>query len=94
MKVKKIKRRPAGGDKTQMVSCKGCGNQMPLLRKTLYGYSKCVKCSDVKAYGCVEISNHKTGNEIQILPSDLAERINVLAKRQGYGVLNGMKFNN
>lgn len=77
----------------EMIECKSCGNEMPLLRKTLYGYNRCVKCSDVKAYGCVEISNHKTGNEIQILPAELAAKMNELSKRQGYGVLNGMKFN-
>lgn len=77
----------------KQIKCKKCSGNMPEMRKIVYGYSTCVKCSDVKAYGCVQISNHKTGNEIQILPSDIAERINEQSKRQGYGVLNGMKFN-
>ena len=77
--------------KMETIGCKSCGEQMPLLRKTIYGYSKCVKCSDVKPYGCAHVTNHKTGNEIQILPYEVAERHNRIAARQGYGVSNGMK---
>jgi len=78
--------------KIEMTSCKKCGGPMPLLRETLYGYTKCIKCSDVKPYGCARVTNHKTGNEIQILPYDVAEKHNRIASRQGYGVSNGMKF--
>lgn len=77
--------------KMEMTECKSCGGQMPLLRKTLYGYKNCVNCSDIKPYGCAHVTNHKTGNEIQILPHDVAERHNRIAARQGYGVSNGMK---
>jgi hypothetical protein len=79
--------------KIEMIECRSCGTSMPLLRKTLYGYNSCVKCSDVKPYGCAQVTNHKTGNEIQILPHDVAERHNRLAARQGYGVSHGIKFN-
>jgi hypothetical protein len=78
--------------KMEMTECKSCGGEMPLLRKTLYGYKNCIKCSDIKPYGCAHVTNHKTGNEIQILPHDVAERHNRIAARQGYGVSNGMKF--
>jgi hypothetical protein len=47
----------------------------------------------VKPYGCAHVTNHKTGNEIQILPFEVAQRHNRMAARQGYGVSNGMKFN-
>lgn len=79
--------------KLKMINCLHCGGEMPSLRKSLYGYTTCVKCSSVKAYGCVAISNHKTGNEIQILPADVAANINRLSQRKGYGVLSGMKHN-
>ena len=32
----------------KMISCSKCGNDMPELRKTQYGYSFCVKCSETK----------------------------------------------
>lgn len=75
----------------KMISCKSCNGPMPELRKSLYGYSNCVRCSSVKPYGCAHVTNHKTGNEIQILPYEVAERHNRIAARQGYGVSNGMK---
>ena len=74
-----------------MSKCK-CGNMIPEGRLNL-GYSTCVNCSSVEAYGCVAISNHKTGNTIQVLPSKIADNINRLASRKGYGVMSGMKYN-
>jgi hypothetical protein len=38
----------------------------------------------------VHISNHKTGNEIQILPAEIAEKANRYAERNNYGVLTAM----
>lgn len=32
----------------KMVPCKSCGNDMPELRTTLYGYKYCVNCSTAK----------------------------------------------
>lgn len=79
--------------KLEMISCIKCGNDMPLLRKIKYGYKSCVNCSTVKPVGGVQIANHKTGNEIQIMPMELANKMNDLASRQGYGVMTGMKSN-
>ena len=76
--------------KLEMCKCIKCGNDMPLLRKVKYGYKSCVNCSTVQPVGGVQIANHKTGNEIQILPGDLAEKINVYAQRNSYGILNAM----
>jgi hypothetical protein len=43
--------------------------------------------------GGVAIANHKTGNEIQIVPMEVANNLNRLAARKGYGVCSGMKHN-
>ena len=69
-----------------------CKQTIPQGRIDL-GYKTCVDCSSVEAYGCVGISNHKTGNTIQILPKEVAENINRLSARKGYGVMTGMKHN-
>ena len=66
---------------------------MPLLRLTKYGYRHCVNCSSVERVGGVAIANHKTGNEIQIMPMEDARRLYKLSQRQGYGVCKGMKHN-
>lgn len=78
-------------NKLEMTSCIKCGNDMPLLRFTKYGYRSCVNCSTTQRVGGVAIANHKTGNEIQILPMEDAVRLNNLAARQGYGVSRGVK---
>ena len=75
----------------EKTNCTKCGNSMPLLRLTKYGYKHCVNCSSVEKVGGVPITNHKTGNTIQIVSMDVANRLNKLAQRQGYGVCNGMK---
>ena len=77
----------------KMISCPNCGNKMPELRFTKYGYRFCVNCSTTEKVGCAPITNHKTGNAIQIVPMELANRINKLAARKGYGVCQGMKHN-
>lgn len=79
--------------KLEMTNCRKCGGKMPLLRKVKYGYNHCVNCSTVQRVGGVKIANHKTGNEIQIVPMEDAIRLNNLAARQGYGVCKGMKHN-
>jgi hypothetical protein len=43
--------------------------------------------------GGVAIANHKTGNEIQIMPMEDAARLYRLSQRSGYGVCKGMKHN-
>lgn len=77
----------------EMTSCTKCGGKMPLLRYTKYGYTSCVSCSTVAKVGGVAIANHKTGNEIQIMPAEDAARLYRLSQRSGYGVCKGMKHN-
>lgn len=73
------------------VKCTKCSNEMPILRLTKYGFSFCVNCSTTAKVGCAPITNHKTGNTIQVLPMDLAVRLTKASQRQGYGVCKGMK---
>ena len=79
--------------KLEMTSCTKCGGEMPLLRLVKYGYKHCVNCSSVERVGGVAIANHKTGNEIQIMPMEDAQRLYRLSQRSGYGVCKGMKGN-
>ena len=51
----------------------------------------CVNCSTTEAVGCVDITYHKTGNTIQIMDKESADKINKLAKRSGFGIMAGMK---
>jgi ssDNA-binding Zn-finger/Zn-ribbon topoisomerase 1 len=67
----------------EMTICTKCKGQMPLLRLTKYGYRHCVNCSSVERVGGVAIANHKTGNEIQIMPMEDARRLYKLSQRQG-----------
>lgn len=80
-------------NKLEMTSCTKCGGDMPLLRYTKYGYKSCVNCSTESRVGGVAIANHKTGNEIQIMPMEDAARLYRLSQRSGYGVCKGMKSN-
>ena len=73
------------------MKCK-CGTTVHPVR-VKFGYSNCVTCSTTERYGCAPITNHKTGNTIQIVPKEIAENIIRLAARQGYGVCKGMKHN-
>ena len=79
--------------KLEMMDCNKCGDKMPVLRFAKYGYKSCVNCSSVQRLGGVPITNHKTGNEIQIMPMEDAQRLYKLSQRQGYGVCKGMKHN-
>lgn len=79
--------------KLEMTTCVKCGGKMPVLRKVKYGYNSCVNCSTTQKVGGVAIANHKTGNEIQIMPMEDANRLYKLSQRQGYGVMKGMKHN-
>lgn len=75
------------------IACTKCGQDMPLLRKVRYGYNHCVQCSTVQRVGGVPITNHKTGNTIQVVDKDVADNIIRLSSRKGYGVCSGMKHN-
>jgi|TARA_B100001094_G_scaffold302707_1_gene330192 hypothetical protein len=67
------------------MKCK-CSNIIPQGRVDL-GYTVCVNCSTVERYGCAPIINHKTGNSIEILSREDAERIAKLTRRKGYGTM-------
>ena len=79
--------------KLKMIKCTKCDGDMPELRLTKYGYKHCVNCSSVERVGGVPITNHKTGNTIQVVPMEVANNLNRLAARSGYGVCKGMKHN-
>jgi hypothetical protein len=81
------------GTNMEMVGCIKCGYDMPALRFALYGFKSCVNCSTTERVGGVPITNHKTGNTIQIVPKSVAENLIRLSQRQGYGVCKGMKHN-
>lgn len=65
------------------MNCK-CGNTIHPIR-VKYGYNNCVTCSNTERYGCAPITNHKTGNEIQIMSQTQAAAIAKSSRRKGYG---------
>ena len=65
--------------------CK-CGNEIHPVR-IKYGYNNCVACSTIEKYGCAPVINHKTGNSIEILSREDADRIAKLTRRKGYGTM-------
>ena len=67
------------------MKCK-CNNIIPEGRLRL-GFRVCVECSTVSRYGCAPVINHKTGNTIQIMSSEDAEKIYKLTRRRGYGTM-------
>lgn len=77
----------------EMTECIICRQKMPLLRLTKYGYKSCVNCSTVERVGGVPITNHKTGNTIQVVEKHIADNFIRLNQRKGYGVCSGMKHN-
>jgi len=66
-----------------MKKCK-CGNAIHPVRVKL-NYNTCVSCSTVEAYGCAPITNHKTGNSIQIMSQSQSALIRKASMRRGYG---------
>ena len=67
------------------MKCK-CTKIIPEGRLRL-GFRVCVDCSTVSKYGCAPVINHKTGNTIQIMSSEDAEKIYKLTRRRGYGTM-------
>lgn len=65
------------------MNCK-CGNEVHPVR-VKYGYNSCVTCSNIERYGCAPITNHKTGNTIQIMSQAQAKAIAKSSRRKGYG---------
>lgn len=69
--------------------CK-CGETVHPVRVTA-GYRTCVKCSTESKWGSVQVIYHKTGNTIEIVKDpEVAEQVNQMARRSGFGVMKGM----
>ena len=66
-----------------------CNHNIPQARLNL-GYKVCVDCSTVEKLGCIDTINHKTGNTIQVMSREDAEKANKLTKRAGFGILRSM----
>ena len=72
------------------IKCKKCYNDMPKLRKDLYGYLVCVNCSDVKpVVGRVIVigEGDHTATELEVMDQDTAQRIqNLENQSRGIGI--------
>ena len=66
-----------------------CNHNIPQARLDL-GYTECVDCSTVQKFGCIDTINHKTGNSIQVMSREDADKANKLTKRAGFGILRSM----
>ena len=73
-----------------MKQCLKCLVPVPEGRTRL-GYKVCVKCSSTEAYGCIAVTNHKTGNTIQITDQATANAFHKASQRKGYGIMSGIK---
>jgi hypothetical protein len=51
----------------------------------VYGYKTCVSCSNTERVASAPITNHKTGNTIQIVSQELSAAIYKASRRKGYG---------
>ena len=63
--------------------CK-CGEPVHPIRQK-YGYKTCVSCSGVQRVASAPITNHKTGNTIQIVSQELSAAIYKVSRRKVYG---------
>ena len=61
-----------------------CGAAVHPVRQK-YGYKTCVSCSSVQRVASAPITNHKTGNTIQIVSQELSAAIYKASRRKGYG---------
>ena len=66
-----------------------CNHNIPQARLDL-GYTVCVECSTEEKLGCIDTIHHKTGNTIQVMSREDAEKANKLTKRAGFGILRSM----
>jgi len=66
-----------------MSYCK-CGEVVHPIR-VKYNYKTCVSCSSVARVASAPITNHKTGNTIQIVSQAQAALIAKVSRRKGYG---------
>ena len=74
------------------MNCTKCKEDIDSRRlKALPQTKVCVNCSTEEYVSCVDVIYHKTGNTIQIMDKESADKINKLAKRSGFGIMAGMK---
>jgi len=74
------------------MNCTKCKEDIDSRRlKALPKTKVCVNCSTEEYVSCVDVIYHKTGNTIQIMDKESADKINKLAKRSGFGIMAGMK---
>ena len=74
------------------MNCTKCKENIdPRRLKALPKTKVCVNCSTEDYVSCVDVIYHKTGNTIQIMDKESADKINKLAKRSGFGIMAGMK---
>ena len=73
-----------------MPQCLKCLGPIPQGRIDL-GYKVCVNCSTTQSYSCIAITNHKTGNNIQIVDQATADAFRKATQRKGYGIMAGVK---
>ena len=74
------------------MNCTKCKEDIDSRRlKALPKTKVCVNCSTAEAVSCVDVIYHKTGNTIQIMDKESADKINKLSKRSGFGIMAGMK---
>jgi hypothetical protein len=61
-----------------------CGEVVHPVR-VKYNYKTCVSCSSVARVASAPITNHKTGNTIQIVSQEVADALYKAGSRKGYG---------
>ena len=61
-----------------------CGEVVHPIR-IKYNYKTCVSCSSVARVASAPITNHKTGNTIQIVSQEVADALYKAGQRKGYG---------
>ena len=67
-----------------------CNHKIPQARLDL-GYTTCVACSTEQKLGCIDTINHKTGNSIQVMSREDADKASKLTKRAGFGTLRSLR---
>jgi len=66
-----------------------CNHNIPQARLDL-GYKVCVDCSTEEKLGCIDTIHHKTGNTIQVMSREDADKASKLTRRAGFGILRSM----
>ena len=66
-----------------------CNHNIPQARLDL-GYKVCVECSTEEKLGCIDTIHHKTGNTIQVMSREDADKASKLTRRAGFGILRSM----